>query len=162
MNCNKPGHWISGCWLKGGGAEGKGPCQKKRRQKRNNAKDKDKKKKAKDCANEAVKDDNSDNESRSSHTTYMASSSHSTFSSYQWLLDSVATTHICKVRLVFTNLEMKSGSIGGINKNAATLSILGRGNVHIISKVDRCDDEIITLRNIAYCPDTMDNLISEG
>lgn len=24
MNCNKPGHWIGGCWSKGGGAEGKG------------------------------------------------------------------------------------------------------------------------------------------
>ena len=57
---------------------------------------------------------------------------------------------------------MKSGSIGGINKNAATLSILGRGDIRIISKVDGRNDEIITLCNIAYCPDAMDNLMSEG
>jgi hypothetical protein len=36
MNCNKPGHWISGCWSKGGGAKGKGPRQKKRQHKKKN------------------------------------------------------------------------------------------------------------------------------
>jgi hypothetical protein len=161
-NCNKPGHWISGCWSKGGGAEGKGPRQKKKRpQKKNDAKDKEKKRKRKDHANQAVRDDDSDDESRSSHTTYMASSQ-SIFSSYQWLLDSAATTHICKVKSAFITFELKPGTIGGINNKAATLSILGRGDVRIISKVDGRDDETITLRNVAYCPDAADNLISEG
>ena len=27
-NCRKPGHWIAGCWSKGGGAHRKGPNQK--------------------------------------------------------------------------------------------------------------------------------------
>ena len=63
-NCNKLGHWISGCWSKGGGAKGKGPRQKKRQQKKNNTKDKEKKK-GKDRANKAARDD-SDNESHSS------------------------------------------------------------------------------------------------
>jgi len=146
--------------VKSGSAKGKGPCQKKRQQKKNDTKDKEKKKKGKNCANKA--DDDSDNKSHSSHTTYLASLSQITFSSYQWLLDSVATTHICKFKLAFINLKMKPGTIGGINKKAVTLSILGRGDIHIISKVDGWNDEIITLHNVAYCPDAVGNLISEG
>ena len=160
-NCNKPRHWISRCWSKGCGTKGKGPHQKKRQQKKKDMKDKEKKKKGKDRVNKAARDD-SDNESHLSHTTYMASLSQITFSSYQWLLDSAATTHICKFKSAFVNLGMKPGTISSINKKAVTLSILGRGDVHIISKVDGQNDEIITLYNVAYCPDAADNLISEG
>jgi hypothetical protein len=48
MNCNKPSHWITGCWSKGGGAKGKGPCQKKKQQKKKNNETEKKKKKGKD------------------------------------------------------------------------------------------------------------------
>src|ERR1700730_16204505 len=70
MNCNKPGHWITGCSSKGGGDEGKGPRQKKRQKKKSDEKDK-KKKRGKDRMNQAVKDD-SDSESHASNATYMA------------------------------------------------------------------------------------------
>ena len=54
-NCNKPGHWLSGCWEKGGGAEGKGPHQNKKQQKKkNNEMEKKNKKKGKDRTNKAI------------------------------------------------------------------------------------------------------------
>ena len=60
-NCNKPGHCILGCWEKGGGANGKGPCQKKKQQKKNNEEtEKKNKKKGKDRMNEAVHNDSDD------------------------------------------------------------------------------------------------------
>jgi hypothetical protein len=68
MNCNKPGHWISGCWSKGGRAQGKWP-----RQKKNDEKEKKNKKKGKDWMNEAVHND-SDDESRALNSLYMATS----------------------------------------------------------------------------------------
>ena len=65
-NCNKPGHWIMGCLAKGGGAEGKGPRQKKKQKKRDS--EKKNKKKDKEKANQVVQD-KSDNKSEHSDTS---------------------------------------------------------------------------------------------
>jgi hypothetical protein len=70
MNCNKPGQWIKACWVKGSGAEGKGPHQKQRQNKK---KSEDKKKhKGKNKAHQAVHDNDSDAGSHSLHASYMA------------------------------------------------------------------------------------------
>src|ERR1700722_11670371 len=150
-NCNKPGHWIAGCWAKGGGAEGKGPRQKKKQKKRDSEK-KDKKK-GKEKANRAVQD-KSDYESEHSDTSYMAtiipSPSHSQF---RWILDGGATTHICKDKSAFINFTPRHDIIGGINKKATSLDVLGTGDINVIITVDGRKDKTITLRNTSYCPD---------
>src|SRR6202790_3374231 len=51
-NCNKPGHFIVGCWSKGGGAKEKGPCQKKKQQKKKNNETERKNKKEREGPNE--------------------------------------------------------------------------------------------------------------
>lgn len=69
-NCNRPGHWIAGCWSKGGGAEGKGPRQKQKFKKKKNDNN-ERKNKGKNKANQAVQDESDDE----SHASYMASAS---------------------------------------------------------------------------------------
>jgi len=159
-NCNKPGHWIAGCWAKGGGAEGKGPRQKKKQRKRDSEK-KDKKK-GKEKANQAVHDD-SDAESQHTHSSYMAtnipSPSHSQF---RWILDGGATTHICKDRSAFVNFIPRCDIIGGVNKKATSLEVLGTGDIKVIVTIDGRKDKTITLSNASYCPDAADNLVSES
>jgi hypothetical protein len=159
-NCNKPGHWIAGCWVKGGGAEGKGPRQKKKQKKRDSEK-KDKRK-GKEKANRAVQD-KSDNESEHSDTSYMATttplSSHSRF---RWILDGGATTHICKDRSAFIDFVPCRSIIGGVNKKATSLEVLGTGDIKVIVTIDGHKDETITFRNASYCPDAADNLVSES
>ena len=160
MNCNKPGHWIVGCWAKWGGAEGKGRHQKKKQKKRDSEK-KDKTK-AKEKANQAVQD-KLDNESEHSDTSYMAISiplpSHSQF---HWILDGGATTHICKDRSAFINFVPCRDIIGGINKKATSLEVLSTSDIKVIVTIDGRKDKTITFHNTSYCPDTADNLVSES
>ena len=54
-NCHHSGHMKQKCWLPGGGAEGKGPHQRKKKKKGESLKDKDEKK-AKEKANQAIED----------------------------------------------------------------------------------------------------------
>jgi gag-polypeptide of LTR copia-type len=160
-NCNKPGHWISGCWLKGGGAEGKGPRQKKKQhKKKNDEMERKNKKKGKDRTNEAVRDD-SDDESRTSNSSYMATSvtSHSRF---HWILNGGSTTHICKDISAFSKLAPTRSTIGSIQKKGPKLDVHGRGDIRVICSVKGREDRTITLRDVAYCPDARDNLISES
>src|SRR5882762_4953676 len=160
-NCNKPGHLIAGCWSKGGGAEGKGPRQKKKQQKKkNNETERKNRKKGKDRTNEAVHND-SDDESRGSNSSYMATSitSHSRF---HWFLDGGSTTHICKDISAFSKLAPTRGTIGSIQKKGPKLDIHGRGDIRVICSVKGRKDRIITLRDVTYCPDARNNLISES
>jgi hypothetical protein len=161
MNCNKPRHWITGCWSKGGGAESKGPRQKKRQKKKSDKKDK-KKKRGKDCANQVVKDD-SDSESHASDAMYMATAfTYSSHSRYQWVLNGGSTTHICNNKSAFSNLISVHSTIGSIVKNGPQLDVHGRGDVHVICSIDGRDKKVITLCNVAFCPNACDNLISES
>jgi gag-polypeptide of LTR copia-type len=146
-NCNKPGHWISGCWSKGGGAEGKGPRQKKRQhKKKNDETERKNKRKGKDRTNEAVHND-SDDESRASNSSYMATSiiSHLHF---HWILDGGSTTHICKDKSAFSKLASTRGTIGSIQKKGPKLDIHGRGDICVICSVKGRKDRVITLRDI--------------
>lgn len=164
INCNKSGHWIVGCWSKGGGAEGKGPRQK-RSQKKKKITNKDTRTKEKDKANQAICNDDSDNDndSRASHASYMAAApSTLSHSKFRWLLDGGATTHICHDHQSFSTLELKEGTIGSINKNGPRLCIVGRGTIHVICPVKGNKNQIIQLTNVAYCPDAQDNLVSES
>jgi len=155
-NYNKPGHWISGCWSKGGGAEGKVPHQKKKQQKKKNDEmERKNKKKGKDQMNEAVHND-SDDESQASNSSYMATSitSHSQF---LWILNGSSTTHICKDILAFSKLAPTQGNIRSIQKKGPKLDVYGRGNIQVICSIKGHEDRIITLHDIAYCPDACDN-----
>ena len=158
-NCNKPGHWIAGCWAKGGGAEGKGPRQRKKQRKRDSEK-KDKKK-DKEKANRAVRD-KSDDESEHSDISYMATTTPFGLSSSRWILDGGATTHICNNRSAFINFTSSRTTIGGINKHATSLMVHGTGDINVIVSIDGHKDQAVTFRNASYCPDAADNLISES
>ncbi|OCH86674.1 hypothetical protein OBBRIDRAFT_713029, partial [Obba rivulosa] len=53
---------------------------------------------------------------------------------YAWILDSGATTHICNDRTAFTTFTPSRSSI----------------------------DRVITLRDVSYCPNVCNNLVSES
>ena len=158
-NCNKPGHWIVGCWAKGGGAEGKGPRQRKKQRKRDSEK-KDKKK-DKEKANWAVRD-KSDDESEHSDISYMATTTPFGLSSSRWIPNGGATTHICNNRSAFINFTSSHTTIRGINKHATSLMVHGTGDINVIVSIDGHKDQAVTFRNASYCPDAANNLISES
>jgi hypothetical protein len=98
-----------------------------------------------------------------SDTSYMAtnipSPSHSQFC---WILHGGATTHICKDKSAFINFVSHHDIIGGINKKATSLDVLGNGDINVIVTVDGHKDKTITLHNTSYGPDAVDNLVSES
>jgi hypothetical protein len=110
--------------------------------------------------NEAVHND-SDNESRASNLFYMATSI-TTHSCFHWILDGSSTTHICNDILTFSKLAPSRSTIGSIQKKGPKLDVHSRGNILVICSVKGHEDRIITLRDVAYCPDAHDNLISES
>ena len=91
-NCHRSGHTKQKCWSPGGGAEGKGPRQRKKKKKGESLKDKDEKK-AKEKANQAVEDSSEDD---SEPEAFMAITLTSKHSHFRWVLDGGSTTHICK------------------------------------------------------------------
>jgi hypothetical protein len=160
-NCNRPGHWIAGCWSKGGGAKGKGPCQKRKFKKRKNDNN-DRKNKGKNKANQAVRDDDDESDIKS-HASYMASNSTKPLNSrLRWVLDGGATTHICNDQSCFAMFTVKQFTIDAIQKNAPVLEVLGIGDITVTCPIEGDTDRTITLRNIAFSPNTRDNLISES
>ncbi|GBE80639.1 Retrovirus-related Pol polyprotein from transposon TNT 1-94 [Sparassis crispa] len=147
-NCERPGHYIKDCWSKGGGAEGKGPRSKKKEKKDSEKQDV----KGKERVNE-VKED-------SDHLSCMAAPGSS--SRFTWILDGGSTTHICRTKSAFVTFTPSSETIGGIWKTGPQLEVHGRGDILILCHVHSGDQHIVTLRNVCYCPDARDNIISES
>ena len=168
-NCNRPGHVIGDCWSKAGGAEGKGP-QQKRKQKKNGEKDRGKHKfKGKEKANQAMVNSNSDDDTKLSvmklsGMSYMAvPSTYTSSSCSHWILDGGATCHICQNGSSFTSITPATRTIGGINgQEKSGLQIFGRGKVVIRVSVNDQHNHLITLHDVVHCPHAQDNLISEG
>lgn len=166
-NCNISGHTMAGCWGKGGGAEGKGPRQKGQKEKESGSgksKGKDQKRlKGKDRAHQAA--ENSDTESdktQSTHSCYMTGPRPTSPGKIDaWVIDSVATLHICNNQNLFHTFTPDTGTIGGINDEGPQLDIFGRGDILISCQIVGRPDRTITLRNVAYSPHARDNLISE-
>lgn len=118
INCKSSGHWISGCWSRGGDAEGKGPKYREGQQ--------DKDEKGKERANKAIED----NEASSSkhelvNSCYMTSQSSTTHSHSEWILNSGASTHICNDKSTFTNLWIQPGLINVASNSAPGMKIIG-------------------------------------
>ncbi|GBE87258.1 Retrovirus-related Pol polyprotein from transposon TNT 1-94 [Sparassis crispa] len=147
-NCEWPGHYIKDCWSKGGGAEGKGPRSKKKEKKDLEKQDA----KGKERVNEAKED--------SDHLSCMAAPGSS--SRFTWILDGGSTTHICRTKSAFITFTPSSETIGGIRKTGPQLEVHGRGDILILCHVHSGDQHIVTLRNVCYCPDARDNIISES
>ena len=124
-NCHHSGHTKQKCWSPGGGAEGKGPCQRKKKKKGESSKDKDEKK-AKEKANQAVEDSSEDD---SKPEAFMAVTPTSKHSCFQWVLDGSSMTHICKDRNMFHTFTERHSSIGGIQRNAPALQSMGNGDI---------------------------------
>jgi len=57
---------------------------------------------------------------------------------------------------------LTQGTIVSIQKKGLKLDIHGRGDIHVICSIKGREDRFITLRDVAYCPDARDNLISES
>jgi hypothetical protein len=127
-NCKKNSHLVKDCWLSGGGKEGQGPRQKKRK----DDDKKGKKHKGKKRANQAKRgsDDESEDDSRSvqSNRSYLADMLHSR---YTWILDGGSTTHICRMRSAFTTFEPINDVVNGINKTGPSLEVQGKGSVAV-------------------------------
>ncbi|TFY56531.1 hypothetical protein EVJ58_g7579 [Rhodofomes roseus] len=83
-------------------------------------------------------------------------------SRFTWILDGGSTTHICNDRSAFRSLCETRGTIGSIQKTGPQLQVLGRGEIRILCRVDGRDERTVTLKDVAYCPDARDNLISES
>src|ERR1700722_3715482 len=81
-NCHKKGHLSKDCWEKGGGQEGQGPksCNKND----GSGGGKNRLSQATNQINNALDD-----------VAYMSNAR--TFSSYDWMLDSATTSHICNL-----------------------------------------------------------------
>lgn len=94
----------------------------------------------------------------------MATTSSPSHSQFCWILDGGATTHICNNKLAFINFQAvpRKQTIGGINKKATSLAVLGTGDVNVIVDIDDRRDKIVTFRNASYCPNAADNLVSES
>jgi len=85
-----------------------------------------------------------------------------TTSRFAWILDGGSTTHICNDRDAFVTFTPARSTIGSIQKNGPQLEVLGRGDILILCHVQDRDDCVITLRDVSYCPNARDNLVSES
>ena len=160
-NCHQAGHSKRNCWLPGGGAEGKGPHQKKKgKSKQMNKWKDDKRKKPRDNANQAVS--NKSDSDHKEHKAFMVTTSSHSHSHFQWVLDGGSTTHICNDHSMFATFMEKYSMIGGIQKSAPSLKSKGFGDILLTCTVNGESDQTITLINVAYCPDARDNLVSES
>ena len=83
-------------------------------------------------------------------------------SQFPWILDGSSTTHICKDISAFLKLALTWDTIGSIQKKGPKLDIHRIGDICIIFSIKGCEDRIITLWDVTYCPDAWDNLISES
>ena len=157
-NCHHSGHTKQKCWSPGGGAEGKGPHQRKKKKKGESSKDKDEKK-AKEKANQAIEDSSEDDNKPEAFMAITPTSEHSCF---QWVLDSGSMTHICRDRNMFHTFTKRHSSIGGIQRNVPALQSMGTGDIQLACTVDGKSEHTVMLTNVVFCPDTQDNLISES
>ena len=163
-NCKKNGHLIADCWSSGGGKEGQGPRQKKKRGDKKDNKDdrRGRDKKGKKRANQVVQDDSeSDDDSQSVRTnsTYMATIGDKSRS--KWILDGGAMIHICRSRAAFTKFTPTNDVIGHIYEEGPMMPVHGYGEVNVVVNVTGRGEHTITLKNVHYCPKAHDNLISE-
>ena len=184
-NCKKSGHVAADCWSKGGGAEEKGPQRgkkegkgKKGKASRADADDSDSDIEEEDdiclmargleCPSANVSDECDseivslyDSSVRGSEDICLMARSPNS-SSQEWYKDSGSTTHICKERFAFVKLKACKGSVGGIDAKSLPLEVKGIGDVQLKCFLPGGQVRHVTLKNVYYCPNARDNLISEG
>jgi hypothetical protein len=161
-NCQVAGHLIKDCWSPGGGSEGQGSRNKKANTRKPT---KSKNEKGKKHRANRVKDKSSEPESDDggeSHISAYVAATGKSSSRFSFILDSAATTHICKIRSAFTSFTPRTSTIDGIDETEQGLAVLGHGDVNVIVSIAGQNDRMITLRNVAYAPKARDNLISES
>jgi hypothetical protein len=140
-NCNKPGHAAAQCYSKGGGMEGQGPRQWKKREQEEKEKEK------KESVHQATED-----------LAFAVSLQPNGFPSHAWLADSAASSHIANDIQMFTSLSPDHISIKSVG---ATAQSLGRGSITLTLKIG--DKSIpITLNDVLYVPSAPNCLLSLG
>ncbi|HEV7735885.1 MAG TPA: hypothetical protein VGO47_00690, partial [Chlamydiales bacterium] len=134
-NCGKKGHWVADCWEKGGGQAGNMPKWFKPKKEQVQQAD----------SNEGDRD-----------WAFMAGTTNTT----AWLSDTAATCHITPDKSNFSSYRADPSEIDGIVPGV-TLKSLGIGTVNLQFKIEK-NTYTIPLREVRYCPDAPNNLISIG
>jgi transposase InsO family protein len=143
-NCGKMGHVVQDCWAKGGGKEGQGP--RNRRKKKNQG----------DNANKAE-----DTSAQEFDISYMADdfTAPDEKSRDAWWLDSCANQHICVNKALFTSYAPVSGryvkGVGG------KVLVHGMGTVTLLFRVGE-NTIRHQVKGVLHTPDFKCNLLSLG
>lgn len=139
-NCKGKGHVKKDCWAKGGGAEGKGPRGRRRKDRTNQAKDKGA------DINTAVA------------VAYMTRFNEVNTSKLVWYLDSGTTSHICTHRDAFTDYTtLHNTTVQGVGPAVAIVE--GTGTVQINFKVGDLT-YAHSLKDVLYVPGAPNCLLS--
>ena len=75
-----------------------------------------------------------------------------------WIIDSGASSHMCKDAKRFENFKPVTGSIGGADGKA--IAITGEGRVRILTKDSMGDDRTLVLERVLLIPTLEYNLFS--
>jgi Integrase core domain/GAG-pre-integrase domain len=142
-NCHKKGHLTKDCWAKGGGKEGQGP---KGRQKGGTSRgSRNRSNHAMDSVNDTLPD-----------IAYMANTY--SFSSYDWMLDSCTTSHICNQREAFVEYsKLENATVQGVGNTPARA--IGQGTVVVNFAVEGKDVKH-RLRDVLHVPEAGNSLLS--
>jgi len=144
QNCKRKGHVAKNCWAPGGGKEGQGPKQRK-------------KKEGNDRANKAEEDSPKNFDmAYTAHDDFDAPSENSRDA---WWLDSCANQHLCINKALFTSyIPTKERTVGGVG---GRLAVHGTGTVIIDFRVG---NRIVRhqVSNVLHTPEFNCNLLSMG
>lgn len=157
-NCDRKGHTKEQCWRKGGGAYGQGPKQREKEQ-----------------ANQANHLQDEKEETSGYFMAFHLTTSKdtvpagtiaaadtrnpATFTRYDWLMDSGASTHIATERAMFTTYERHSEILDILGGQQMTS--LGCGSIDLECSVDG-KPHTLRLLNVLHIPNNKICLFSEG
>jgi Reverse transcriptase (RNA-dependent DNA polymerase)/gag-polypeptide of LTR copia-type/Integrase core domain/GAG-pre-integrase domain len=142
-NCKKTGHSAAQCYSKGGGAEGQGPHQIRRRkldQERNN---RDKRQEKANHVNDT-------------YAFAFSARENDSIPADAWLIDSAASCHISNNRNMFSKITPVHTNLHGVNGIGQAK---GRGEINLISQIDGREISI-RLKDVVYAPQAPNCLIS--
>jgi hypothetical protein len=149
-NCDRKGHYKTDCWCPGGGKEGQGPHQQRRKGE----------KVGKQAANSATKSTDTHDQYAfvTSDLANIAKNLGVPAEKRGTIMDSGATSHFCPDHLKFTNFEeITPQDIH--TAESSTLSAIGRGDVLIDLPLGE-KQMTVTLKNALYAPTMVFTLIS--
>ena len=141
-NCKKSGHSAAQCYSKGGGAEGQGPHQIRRRKLEQEQNNRERRQENVNRVNNAYE--------------YAFSAREDTIPADAWLIDSAASCHISNNKNMFSKIIPIQTNLHGVNGIGQAE---GRGEIKLISQIDGHEISI-RLKDVVYAPQAPNCLIS--